>query len=133
MVDYLRGVEREGGKLVWDKSMEKDTPKDMRRGIVLTGNEGVSIYLPFGQVRRKRADEQKTLDRLRLSLHMLRNVLKCTLPIEMYHFTGELEDPELRAELEATWNLVLIEVTGKRPNGKSWSKRTCLDHMWLLC
>jgi alpha 1,2-mannosyltransferase len=42
MVDYLRGVEREGGKLVWDKSMEKDTPVNMRRGIILTGNEGVS-------------------------------------------------------------------------------------------
>jgi alpha 1,2-mannosyltransferase len=41
MVDYLRGVEREGGKLVWDKSLEKDTPVNMRRGIILTGNEGV--------------------------------------------------------------------------------------------
>jgi hypothetical protein len=28
--------------LVWDKSLEKDTPKEMRRGIILTGNEGVS-------------------------------------------------------------------------------------------
>jgi alpha 1,2-mannosyltransferase len=47
MVDYLRGVEREGGKLVWDKSLEKDTPKDMRRGIILTGNEGVSYHIHF--------------------------------------------------------------------------------------
>lgn len=45
MVDYLRGVEREGGKLVWDESMQKDTPKDMRRGIILTGNEGVGLSL----------------------------------------------------------------------------------------
>jgi alpha 1,2-mannosyltransferase len=59
---------------------------------------------------------------MRLSLHMLRNVLHCTLPIEMYHFTGELEDKELRAELEQTYNLVLVEVSGKRANGKSWSK-----------
>ena len=43
MVDYLRGVEREGGKLVWDESMQKNTPKDMRRGIILTGNEGVRL------------------------------------------------------------------------------------------
>lgn len=47
MVDYLRGVEREGGKLIWDESMQKDTPNDMRRGIILTGNEGVSYCLPL--------------------------------------------------------------------------------------
>lgn len=47
MVDHLRSVEREGGKLVWDPSMEKDTPKDMRRGIILTGNEGVRLSPPF--------------------------------------------------------------------------------------
>jgi hypothetical protein len=40
----------------------------------------------------------------------------------MYHFTGELEDKELRAELEASYDLKLIEVSGKRPNGKSWSE-----------
>ena len=53
---------------------------------------------------------------------MLRNVLHSTLPIEMYHFTGELEDKELRAELEASYDLKLVEVSGKRPNGKSWSE-----------
>ena len=60
---------------------------------------------------------------------MLRNVLHSTLPIEMYHFTGELEDKELRAELEASYDLKLVEVSGKRPNGKSWSEFcfTCLD------
>lgn len=40
----------------------------------------------------------------------------------MYHFTGELEDKELRAELEASYDLKLVEVSGKRPNGKSWSE-----------
>ena len=44
MVDYLRGVEREGGKLVWDQSMEVDVPVEDRRGIILTGNEGVSQH-----------------------------------------------------------------------------------------
>ena len=53
---------------------------------------------------------------------MLRKVLHSTLPIEMYHFTGELEDKELRAELEASYDLKLVEVSGKRPNGKSWSE-----------
>jgi hypothetical protein len=53
---------------------------------------------------------------------MLRNVLHSKLPIEMYHFTGELEDKELRAELEASYDLKLVEVSGKRPNGKSWSE-----------
>lgn len=53
---------------------------------------------------------------------MLRNVLHSTLPIEMYHFPDEMQDKELRAELEATYDLKLVEVSGKRPNGKSWSE-----------
>jgi alpha 1,2-mannosyltransferase len=42
IVDYLRGVERDGGKLVWDKSMEDGVPKEMRRGIIYAAGEGVS-------------------------------------------------------------------------------------------
>ena len=42
MVDYLRGVEREGGRLVWEPDMERDVPKDQRRGLIYTGGEGVS-------------------------------------------------------------------------------------------
>jgi alpha 1,2-mannosyltransferase len=42
MVDYLRGVEREGGKLVWDPSMEAGVPKDQRKGIIYAAGEGVS-------------------------------------------------------------------------------------------
>jgi alpha 1,2-mannosyltransferase len=43
IVDYLRGVERDGGKLVWDKSMEEGVPKEMRRGIIYAAGEGVCV------------------------------------------------------------------------------------------
>lgn len=56
---------------------------------------------------------------------MLRNVLHSKLPIELYHFPDELQDKELRAELEASYDLHLVEVSGKRPNGKSWSESAC--------
>jgi hypothetical protein len=42
MVEYLRKVEREGKKLVWDKSMEDGVPKESRRGLIMSGGEGVS-------------------------------------------------------------------------------------------
>ena len=58
---------------------------------------------------------------------MLRKVLHSTLPIEMYHFPDEMQDKELREELEATYDLKLVEVSGKRPNGKSWSK----SFLWI--
>ncbi|KAK6910896.1 hypothetical protein I203_104931 [Kwoniella mangroviensis CBS 8507] len=102
IVDYLRTVEREGGQLVWDKQMEKDVLPEDRKGIILTGGEG------------------KTLARLKISLHMLRNVLHSTLPIEVYHFPDELQDPTERSELENEYDVRLKEVGGKSPNGKSW-------------
>jgi hypothetical protein len=44
MVDYFRDLDDDGKtKLVWDKSMEANTPADQRRGIIYTGGEGVSI------------------------------------------------------------------------------------------
>lgn len=46
IVDHLRGVEREGGKLVWDKSLEAATPVSERRGLIFTGDEGV-CFLPY--------------------------------------------------------------------------------------
>lgn len=58
---------------------------------------------------------------------MLRKVLHSTLPIEMYHFPDEMQDKALREELEASYDLKLVEVSGKRPNGKSWSKLHPLD------
>lgn len=42
MVEYLRSVEREGGKLVWEKGMDDVVPKESRRGLIYTGGEGVS-------------------------------------------------------------------------------------------
>lgn len=42
MVDYFRSLDREGKKIIWDKSMEASTPVDQRRGLIYTGGEGVS-------------------------------------------------------------------------------------------
>jgi alpha 1,2-mannosyltransferase len=39
MVEYLRNVERKGGKLVWEKGMDGGKPK---RGLIMTGGQGVS-------------------------------------------------------------------------------------------
>ncbi|WVQ95170.1 hypothetical protein IAU59_002264 [Kwoniella sp. CBS 9459] len=102
IVDYLRSVEREGGKLVWDASMEGNVPVENRRGIIFTGGEG------------------KTLARLKLSLHMLRHVLHTELPIEIYHFPDEMQDEAEREALISEYDVRLKEVSGKRPDGKSW-------------
>lgn len=42
MVEYLRNVEREGQKLVWEKGMDDHVPLDKRRGLIFTGGKGVS-------------------------------------------------------------------------------------------
>lgn len=42
MVEYLRNVEREGQKLVWEKGMDDHVPLDRRRGLIFTGGKGVS-------------------------------------------------------------------------------------------
>ncbi|WVQ79578.1 hypothetical protein IAT38_001678 [Cryptococcus sp. DSM 104549] len=102
IVEYFRGVEREGGKLVWDKEMEKGVAPADRRGIIFTGGEG------------------KTLARLKLSLHMLRNVLHTTLPIEIYHFPSEMQDAAARDALVAEYDVRLKSVGEKHPDGKSW-------------
>nr|XP_031863937.1 uncharacterized protein CI109_000581 [Kwoniella shandongensis]KAA5531009.1 hypothetical protein CI109_000581 [Kwoniella shandongensis] len=102
MVDYLRGVEREGGKLVWDKSMEAHVPVSERRGIIFTGGEG------------------KTLARMKISLQMLRHVLHTTLPIEVYHFPDELQEAAARAELVDNFNVKLVQIDSKRSGDKSW-------------
>ncbi|WVR09404.1 hypothetical protein IAU60_006471 [Kwoniella sp. DSM 27419] len=102
MVDYLRGVERDGGKLVWDKSLEQHTPVEDRKGIIFTGGES------------------KTVARMKLSLHMLRKVIQTTLPIEIYHFPDELQDEADRDYLVNEYDVRLMQVAPKRPDGKSW-------------
>jgi hypothetical protein len=67
---------------------------------------------------------QKDLERLKLSLHMLRNVLHSTLPVELYHFTEEFTDASLREELSNEYGITFRAVDGRRPNGKSWSECT---------
>lgn len=47
---------------------------------------------------------------------MLRNVLGCTLPIELYHFPDELEDPAVRQQLENDFAVDLKEVGAISPS-----------------
>lgn len=42
IVDFFRTLDRENKPIVWDKSMEENTPVDQRRGLIYTGGEGVS-------------------------------------------------------------------------------------------
>lgn len=42
---------------------------------------------------------------------MLRNVLGCTLPIELYHFKDEIQDATEREHLQADYKIVLKEVS----------------------
>ena len=57
MVEYLRDIERDGAKLVWEEGMDSHVPVDMRRGLIMTGGDGVSGlgYLAMGaQLTRRK-------------------------------------------------------------------------------
>lgn len=102
MVEYLRQLDRDGKKLVWDKSMEANTPVNQRRGIIYTGGEG------------------KTIERLRIALYMLKNVIKTKLPVEVYHYPGEFTDEKLRNEFINELGVQLVETTAPKTDGKAW-------------
>lgn len=102
MVEYLRQLDRDGKKLVWDKSMEAGTPVEQRRGIIYTGGEG------------------KTIERLRIALYMLKNVIKTKLPIEVYHYPGEFTDEKLRNEFINELGVELVESKAPKTDGKAW-------------
>lgn len=42
LVDYLRKVEKQGEKLVWEDGMDSHVPKNERRGLIFTAGDGVS-------------------------------------------------------------------------------------------
>ena len=62
------------------------------------------------------------MERLKLTLHMLRNVVKSKIITHIYHFKGELEEPGLKDGFAEKYDVQFIEVGGRRQNGKSWSK-----------
>lgn len=45
---------------------------------------------------------------------MLRETLGCTLPIEMYHFPDEMQDPEVRRRFEAFGDVTIVEVSSDK-------------------
>ncbi|KAI5450515.1 hypothetical protein NCC49_002972 [Naganishia albida] len=102
MISHLKDVEASGDHLVWTPDYLKERGGKVKRGIILTGGEG------------------STLKRMQIQLDMLRNVLGCTLPIELYHFPDEMQDPETRRFFVDNFDVQLKEFDGKRPDGKSW-------------
>jgi hypothetical protein len=103
MVDYFRELDRKNVPLVWDRSMEKGTPRGMRRGIIYTGS-GMG----------------KDLARMTVSLHFLRNVVKSKLPVEIYHYPGEFTNQTAREELTSKYNVEIREISVKKTDGKTW-------------
>lgn len=47
---------------------------------------------------------------MQIQLDMLRNVLKCKLPIELYHFPDEMQDPETRKFFVDNFDVKLVSV-----------------------
>ncbi|KAJ9126143.1 hypothetical protein QFC24_002416 [Naganishia onofrii] len=95
MVSHLKDVEASGDHLVWTQDYLKDHGGSVKRGIILTGGEG------------------STLKRMQIQLDMLRNVLKCTLPIELYHFPDEMQDPETRKFFVDNFDVELKTAVGQ--------------------
>lgn len=103
MVDYFRQLDRDGQKIVWDKSMEAGVSRSERRGIIYTGS-----------------GEGKDLARMRVSLYMLRNVVKSKLPVEVWHYEGEFTNQTAREELVKDFNVEIKQTKVPRTNGKLW-------------
>ena len=47
---------------------------------------------------------------MQIQLDMLRNVLNCKLPIELYHFPDEMQDSETRKFFTDNFDVKLISV-----------------------
>jgi hypothetical protein len=85
------------------------------------------------------ADPQHELEQLRHTLHMLRKVLHCTLPIELYHATKDVSERSLREELVRRYNIIPKRVESPRRSGKVMSElrasflaqRLCLSYSAL--
>ncbi|KAL1407822.1 hypothetical protein Q8F55_007257 [Vanrija albida] len=103
VLEYFRKLDRDGEKLVWTPALEKNTPVDQRRGVIYTGG-----------------DSAKNLARLKLSLHMLRNVVNCTLPVEVHHYEKEMKDKAIRYELEHKYGVTLVQSKAQFTDGKPW-------------
>lgn len=55
---------------------------------------------------------------MQIQLDMLRNVLGCTLPIELYHFPNEMQDPETRRFFVDNFDVQLKEVRDEVSRGE---------------
>ena len=58
---------------------------------------------------------------MKLSLYMLRHVIKSKIPVELYHFPDELQDESVREELTVEYGVMLRSAGQRRQDGKSWN------------
>ena len=77
LIDYLHHLNAAGTPVVWSPSLLQPPHQTIdigkpRRGVLYSGGGA-------------------QLDRIRISLNMLRTVLKSTLPIEIFHWPGEMD------------------------------------------
>lgn len=118
--DIVRHIDRlreEGIPVVWTPSLlrppyqTQDIGK-VKRGIIYSGADG------------------KILQRLRLSLHMLRDILGSKLPVEIYHFPHELQDEKTRAGLMEDFGdgVELKVVHGAHGDGKNYREHAQADY-----
>lgn len=64
---------------------------------------------------------------------MLRNVIKSTMPVEVYYFPGEFADQKVRDEFTNEWKVTLIESNARKGDGKSWREylRVACAGVWV--
>lgn len=51
---------------------------------------------------------------------MLRNVVNCTLPVEVHHYEREMKDQAIRYELEHKYQVTLVQSKAQFTDGKPW-------------
>ncbi|RXK37236.1 hypothetical protein M231_05526 [Tremella mesenterica] len=109
LLDYFKKLQIENIPIVWSKDLLQQPFQTLNPGKPLRG----IIYA---------AGDGKALKRLRLSLHMLRNVVKSTLPIEIYHYPDELLQPGDKEGLIQDFGegIITVEMNHAKVDGKQW-------------
>ncbi len=109
LLQYVHHLKAEGSPVVWSPDLLQSPHQSDNFGIPKSGE----IYSSGGG---------SSLARLRLSLHMLRNVLKSELPVEIYHFTDELVKPGAKEGLLQDFgsDIVLRALPIEKLGTKNW-------------
>jgi alpha 1,2-mannosyltransferase len=63
---------------------------------------------------------------------MLRQTLGCKLPIEVYHFPDEMQDPEIRQAFIDEYDVQLKVVEMSKFGGKNWRELNATIFLFLV-